>query len=189
MSSFEKCPRCGGLVAPGAMESHMESDACSRGGTAQWDPQEKGSGARTAFGVFVFFALALAVALLATKTGPDVRSQSVKTSTAESVMPLTADLDAFVDVQDGQIVVRNRDSFDWVDVKIALNPGVLRGGWSLPVARIPSGSEWRGGLMAFTKGGGQRFDPFTHAVEHVSISCYSTEPDHGRGFWYGGYPR
>ena len=107
-------------------------------------------------------------------------------STAAPERPLSVELNAFVDFQEGQIVVKNRDGFDWVNVRMEINPGIVRGGWKCEAARIPAGSTYRAGAMTFTKGQGERFNPFTHQVEKFAIHC-DTSPDHGRGNWFGGY--
>lgn len=91
------------------------------------------------------------------------------------------DLSASVSVSGGQVHVTNYDSFDWTGCEITLNAG-LGGSWSQTVGRIPGGETVRGGLMAFTRRRGERFNPLTHAVEDVFLDCVTPA---GRSTWAG----
>lgn len=80
------------------------------------------------------------------------------------------DLTADVRVSGGQVHVTNNDSFDWTACTISLNSGI-GGSWSQSVTRIPAGETASEGLMAFTRGRGERFNPLTHALEDVLVMC------------------
>ncbi len=81
-----------------------------------------------------------------------------------------------------QIVVINRDNFDWRDCKIAINSGIFGGGWTTNVARIAAGDTVRGGILTFTGRGGERFNPATHAVETITVICQTPL---GLALWEG----
>ena len=81
-----------------------------------------------------------------------------------------------------QIVVINRDNFDWRDCKIAINSGIFGGGWTTNVARIATGDTVRGGILTFTRRGGERFNPATHAVETITVICQTPL---GLALWEG----
>lgn len=91
------------------------------------------------------------------------------------------DLRASVEVAGGQVHVTNDDPFDWTRCTITLNAG-FGGSWSQEVGRIPASQTVSGGLMAFTRGRGERFNPLTHAVEDILLDCYTPA---GRSTWAG----
>lgn len=82
------------------------------------------------------------------------------------------------------MIVVNKNGFDWVNVTMHINPGLISGGWEAKCARIPAGGTFTIGIMQFTSGDGERFNPFTHKIEHFVLSC-ETRPDHGLGSWEG----
>jgi len=81
------------------------------------------------------------------------------------------DLNAVARVTGTQLHLTNRDSYPWRNCKIELNSGVIRGGFSTSTTRIDAGETVTAGLMTFTKSGGERFNPMTHAVENVYVHC------------------
>jgi hypothetical protein len=90
------------------------------------------------------------------------------------------DLRAYVNFTGSQFVIRNDDEFDWVNVKMEINPGILRGGYSLETGRIVRGQTYTVGAMQFAKGDGTRFNPFAMKPQSFVITC-------DRGFWSGGW--
>jgi len=94
----------------------------------------------------------------------------------------TVDLAAQVRFTGTQIVIRNADPFDWTNVKLEINSGLVRGGFVLNVSRISAGQEYTVGAMQFAKGDGERFNPLTHKPQNFTISC---DTPRGRGFYYG----
>ena len=93
------------------------------------------------------------------------------------VPPLSAE----VRISEGQIHLTNSDAFDWTACTISLNAGI-GGSWSQDVGRVPAGQTVSGGLMAFTRGRGERFNPVTHAVEDILVDCATPA---GRSYWSG----
>lgn len=83
-----------------------------------------------------------------------------------------------------QLQVTNRDDFPWTDCRLEINPGIVRGGWSASAARIGPGETVSGGVMTFTRSGGERFNPLTHQVESASVACNTP---HGRRYWNGSF--
>jgi hypothetical protein len=70
-----------------------------------------------------------------------------------------------------QIVVKNGDVFAWTSCTIELNGGVARSGWIQEIGRVGPGETVAGGLMAFTRSDGERFNPGAYAVVQVAVSC------------------
>ena len=91
------------------------------------------------------------------------------------------DLSAEVKVGDGQVQVTNQDSFGWTGCEVTLNSGI-GGSWSQNYGSISPGQTVSGGLMAFTRRRGERFNPLTHALEDVLIDCSTPA---GRAYWSG----
>ena len=92
-------------------------------------------------------------------------------------------LSAEVRVGEGQVHVTNQDSFGWTGCKVTLNSGI-GGSWSQTYGSISAGETVSGGLMAFTRRRGERFNPLTHALEDVLIDCSTPA---GRTYWTGGF--
>lgn len=82
------------------------------------------------------------------------------------------ELDALVQKSADQLFVVNNDPFSWRDCTVRLNSSGLSSGYSTRVARIDPGERVSVGLAAFTRSG-ERFNPFTHAVERVYVGCTS----------------
>ena len=93
----------------------------------------------------------------------------------------TPSLTAEVRFSDSQIQIENNDTYAWTFCTVTLNSGI-RGSWSQELGRIPAGETVAGGLMAFTRGRGERFNPVTHAVQDVLIDCDTPE---GRRYYSG----
>ncbi len=99
-------------------------------------------------------------------------------STTSSVVTLSASVrDTGI-----QFVVTNNDSFDWTNVKLEVNPGILTDGYVLRVPRISSGEVYYAGVGLFAKGSGERFNPLTHKAIDFSIWC---DTPRGNGSYYG----
>lgn len=94
----------------------------------------------------------------------------------------TVDLTARVRFTGNQIVVHNGDAFDWTNVKLEINSGLLSGGYVLNLPRMRAGEECSVGTMQFAKPNGERFNPFTHKPQKFTIWCDTMK---GKGFYYG----
>jgi hypothetical protein len=98
--------------------------------------------------------------------------------------PTYVDINAAVERSSTQILVTNRDSFAWTNCTVSINPGLMSGGWEQQIARIGPGEQVAGGLLAFTRGNGERFQPSQYVVERVTVSC---DTPNGDGFYSGAF--
>jgi len=115
-------------------------------------------------------------------TGLHIRTVEIgKPSTRPSS---TIDLKASVRFTGTQFVITNNNSFDWTNVKLEVNSGLLRGGFVLKTKRICAGETYTVRAMQFAKGDGNRFNPLTNKPLNFSIWCDTPE---GKGFWYGSW--
>lgn len=119
-------------------------------------------------GVFV-------VMIISTLTGDDSAGPS---SGGPSSAPAVQELNASVRKSALQVEVTNRSAQGWTNCKVDLNPGIIRGGWAQRIASIPAGQTVNGGLLAFTKPDGERFNPAEYVLKSVRVSC-------DQGFWSG----
>lgn len=110
----------------------------------------------------------------------DQPSSASTTPAVEYTSP--PDLRGAIYLSNTQVHVRNDDAFAWTNCSVSINPGIVRSGWSQDVARIAPGEIITGGLMAFTRSGGERFQPSQYVVETVGLSC---ETPAGRAYYSG----
>lgn len=80
------------------------------------------------------------------------------------------------------IRITNTASVAWTDCEVELNAGIIRSGWSQAVSSIAPGETAEGGILAFTRSGGERFNPATHQIETVDVYC---DTPAGSAFWSG----
>ena len=106
-----------------------------------------------------------------------------KRKSTEKTKTDTSYIEAIVAFTGTQFVITNLDSFDWTNVKLEVNSGIIRGGYILRVGRLSSGQIYTVGASQFSKSNGERFNPFTHKPKNFTITC----DDHGdvSGFHYG----
>lgn len=93
------------------------------------------------------------------------KSTPVRSSTAPEK------LDASVSFTGTQFVITNENTYDWTDVKLEINYGVVSSGFVLRVARLQAGQKYQVGAAQFTKSDGERFNPFTHKPLKFAIFC------------------
>lgn len=93
-------------------------------------------------------------------------------------------LQAHVRFTGTQFIISNNDDYDWTNVKIEINSGVLRGGYEYKAQRLEAGHSYTIGAMQFTKGDGTRFNPITIKPKEVFISC---DTPHGKRYYGGGW--
>ena len=113
---------------------------------------------------------------------PPVQKTTQSQQTADSTVKLKAN----VSFSGTQFVIRNNDSFDWRNVKMEINSGVIKSGYILKEAVLQAGKEYTVGAMQFAKGDGTRFNPFQMKPKNFSISC-DTAKGKLTGFWHGGW--
>jgi len=83
-----------------------------------------------------------------------------------------------------QFVITNNDAFDWTDLKMEINSGLISSGYVLRVDRMSAGETYTVGALQFAKSDGTRFNPFTTKPQNLSIWA---DTPHGKCFWYGGW--
>lgn len=108
-----------------------------------------------------------------------VSSGDYEYTPSEPDLPSTVDLNAAVRNTGTQILVTNNDAFAWTNCELELNDGFYQ-----EVARIGPGEQVAGGLMAFTRRDGERFQPAQYAVQTVAIDC---DTPSGDGWYYGSF--
>ena len=124
--------------------------------------------------IVVIFIIALVGGLF--KSGDKTEKPSTSTSAA------TIDLNATVRFTGTQFVIVNKDNFDWANVKLEVNSGLLKGGFVLKTQRMSAGETYTVGAMQFAKRDGTILNPFTIKPQNFSIWC---DTPRGKGFWYG----
>lgn len=96
--------------------------------------------------------------------------------------PLYVDLKASVRFTGTQFIITNNDSFDWKNVELEINPGLLKSGYKLKAGLISTGQTYTVGALQFAKPDGTRFNPFSIKPQSISISC---DTPRGKGFYSG----
>ena len=104
----------------------------------------------------------------------------------ETIPPTSSiiDLNTSVNFTGEQFVIVNEDNFDWTDVKLEVNSGLLKGGYVLKTEKMVAGETYTVGALRFAKGDGTRLNPFIIKVLNFSIWC---DTPNGQGFWYGSW--
>jgi hypothetical protein len=80
-------------------------------------------------------------------------------------------LNASVDFDGTQFIIANADKYDWTNVRIKVNAGLLNNGYYLDTYTLKAGSVYTVGSMQFAKSDGTRFNPFQMKPRKVEISC------------------
>ena len=96
--------------------------------------------------------------------------------------PLYIDLNASVRFTGTQFIITNNDSFDWRNVELEINPGLLKSGYKLNAGLMSTGETYTVGAMQFAKPDGTRFNPLSVKPQSISISCDAPK---GKGFYSG----
>ena len=114
------------------------------------------------------------------------KSQQTTQRDASRKSSSVANLKASVRFTDTKFMITNNDVFDWTNVKMEINGGLIRGGYVLKHPVMEAGQTYTVGAMQFAKGNGERFNPFTMKPNKFDI--YSRD-DRGiaKGLWIGGW--
>ena len=91
-------------------------------------------------------------------------------------------LNAAVRFTGTQIIIENKDPFDWNNVRIELNAGLLNSGYYLDAAAIKVGTTATVGILNFAKSSGERLNPLTIKVRKVTV--FADTPS-GRAIYSG----
>jgi len=91
------------------------------------------------------------------------------------------DLNVRVNYTGEQLVIVNLDYFDWIDAKLMVNDNFV-----IMAPVIKARSSYTAGIMAFTKGDGTRFNPYTTKLKSFSVFVsFGNRPKGSSGWWYG----
>ena len=172
--ALRKCKECGHPVS-------SQANSCPQCGAPV---KERSSPLAIGYWLGLFILIVLVgmfiIPSLVAPPNPTDTGLREKSSTSSS----TVDLTATVQFTGTQFVIHNRDSFDWTNVKLAVNPGTFSRGYTLTTPRLVAGETYTVGAMQLTKSDGERFNPLTHKPTNFSISC---DTPRGNGFYYGSW--
>jgi len=98
--------------------------------------------------------------------------------------PLYIALNASVIFTGTQFEITNNDNFSWSNVKLEINPGLLKSGYKLNVRVMSAGNTYTVGAMQFAKPDGTRFNPFSMKAQSISIYCNTSKGD---GSYHGSW--
>lgn len=88
------------------------------------------------------------------------------------------DLNGRVGFGENQFTIYNDDAFDWEQVRMEVNGGIVSGGYELKVPTIKAREAVKVGSMNFAKKDGERFNPFSMKPQKFFIECDTPQ---GRG--------
>lgn len=168
--ALKPCRECGKEVS-------TEATTCPHCGVSQPTKSAASRNLSGFQGCAVILLLVVAAGVVSSILAPATRSPRQRTAAR------VPDLTATVRSTATDVRITNGDSFDWTNCTVRLNP-TLTGSWSQRVGRIGAGETVSGGLMAFTRGNGERFNPVSYAVEGVGLSC---DTPRGRASWAGAF--
>lgn len=95
------------------------------------------------------------------------------------------DLVATVRFDQKQFTIINRNNFDWTQVKMEVNSGLIASGYILEQNRLKANTTYTVGALQFAKPDGTRLNPFTTKVLNMTIRAKL--PNGQWGWWYGGW--
>lgn len=105
-------------------------------------------------------------------------------SGSSSQEPRQLELGCSVRFNGTQFFISNEDLYDWNDVQLKINYGVIDDGFTLSVPRIGKGQTYSVGALQFAKSDGQRFNPLQYKANKIMVIA---ETSHGRGYYFGGW--
>ena len=100
-----------------------------------------------------------------------VDTDSGSSSSSSTPKPERPDLDSTVLFTGTEFVISNNNDFDWTNVKLEINSGLIRGGYTSREGGMSAGQTYTVGAAQFSKADGERFNPFTHKVKSMIITC------------------
>jgi hypothetical protein len=89
-------------------------------------------------------------------------------------------LNAEVTFDGTQFVISNKNNFDWTNVKVEVNGGVVFPGFSYSIPQIAAEQTYTVSGVRFFKPDGSQFDPGTTKIQRFTISC---DTPNGPGSW------
>lgn len=182
--ALKKCYECG-------KEISTSVQTCPHCGARQHKQIKR---TRMSTGCLVFIAITIIIALWAifsdnnSKTPSRKRSPEtqrvISTKTPKEDSDYTA-LKAAVSCDRSQFVITNNDTFDWKNVKLEVNAGLIRGGYNLKIPVLRAGRVYTVGVMQFAKSDGTRLNPMIIKVQKMDIFC--DIPGSRQGYWFGAW--
>ena len=133
----------------------------------------------------LLFGIALVVVVGVIVGGVWLSIHSSSPGTNESASD-TKTLRAYVGFMSTQIKITNNDTFDWTNVEMEINAGLIRGGCVLIIPRIEAGGKYSVGVMQFAKSDGTRFNPLEAKVLKFSIVSRDAN-SRSNGVWIGSF--
>jgi hypothetical protein len=76
------------------------------------------------------------------------------------------------------VEIENGNSYAWVDVDIAINPGLIYKGYVMHVASLGAGEVFRASLSSFADGSGKRFDLSQYVIKQISVAAKKPNGKH-----------
>jgi len=132
---------------------------------------------KTAVGCLVVIGIIVALWLIG-------KLSSNKSGSASAPPVQEVQLNAAVRFDGSQFILTNNDSFDWTNVKIEINGGIIRGGYVLNTDRVTAKNTYTVGAMQFAKSDGTRLNPFAVKPQSIFISAKTPKgTGHYSGSW------
>lgn len=122
-----------------------------------------------------FFILA-AITVIVTYSPEQKSKKPSRTSST------TVELKATVEFDGSQFIITNWDYFDWTNIKIEVNSGLISSGYVLREKYLEAGGTYTIGALQFAQGDGTRLNPWQVKPQRFSIRC---DCPGGKGVWYG----
>ena len=80
-------------------------------------------------------------------------------------------LNAQVTFDGTQFIISNKNDFDWTNVKVEVNGGVVFPGFSYSIPKIAAETTYTVFANRFFKPDGSQFDPATTKIQRFTIAC------------------
>lgn len=166
-TTAKACPNCG---APDFLPDNAKKEQKKKGVLSGGDLSFKSG----LIAVLIFVGILLVIVMIMQGTSGD------NESTGSSIVKLKAS----VEFTGTQLVITNNDSFDWVNVKMEINAGLVRSGYALEHPIMKAGETYTVGALQFAKSNGTRFNPIGMKVQKFSIISRDSN-NMPKGSWYG----
>jgi len=83
----------------------------------------------------------------------------------------SSELNASVSFNGKQFIIKNADSYDWSNVRLEVNGGIISGGYQLRQDLMKAGETYTVGAMQFADSDGKRFNPFQMKAQKFRITA------------------
>jgi hypothetical protein len=86
-------------------------------------------------------------------------------------------LNAAVRFDGAQFILTNNDAYNWTDVEVEINGGLIKSGYILKVDLIEAQKTYTVGALQFAKPDGTRFNPFSVKPQSIFITAKTRRGD------------